>query len=114
MLKEDSNKDRVRRVLPWETVELISIVMKFDQCKKMNMKELVEEAKFWKCRGELKALKKNRRHFTNAIIKAWLKFSFDRYMLSAKEGHIVSANPGEHVAYTREMRIRNLKVERFR
>ena len=102
-----------RLVLPWKTVELINIVTKYDSCMSMPIRELAKEADFWKCRGKLKAQNKHRRHLTNAIIKKWLKFCFERYTESAKAGHVEKPSPVEHVGYVEEMKLRGLKVENF-
>jgi len=103
----------VRRVLPWETTKLISIVQKYDSCMVMPIRELAKEADYWKCRGRLKAQEKHRRYLVDAIIKKWVKFCFERYVLSAKQGHVERPNAIEHNAYLNEIKARGIRLERF-
>lgn len=113
MSEENQIKEPPKRLLPWKTVLLINIVNKFDACMKMPIRELAEEADYWKCRGRLKAQNRHRRLMTNAVIKKWLIFCFQNYLDSVKQGAEVSTSSAEHVGWVHAMRERGLKSEDF-
>lgn len=72
----------------WELTKLNTLDSVYRRLSGASMRDVLREAKYWKVRVNAKPLKRNKHHFIKAIARATLKFGWENYMSSVKEGAV--------------------------